>query len=79
MSDWLDELAFVWPFSAGADEFIVATLVVALLLGGVGVLLAVFVGEHLDGPVRSTLSGPSSSSTSGPPRHGSPTTCAGAG
>ena len=63
MSDWLDELAFVWPFSAGADEFIVATLVVALLLGGVGVLLAVFVGQHLDGPVRSTLSGPSSAAS----------------
>lgn len=59
----MNELAATWPFSSRTD-FDLVLLVTAILLAGLGVLVAGFVGLVLDGPVRTIASTAVSSSSS---------------
>jgi hypothetical protein len=48
------DLAHTWPWSAQQEDFLVAFLALSLILTLAGVLVAIVVGNALDGPVQTT-------------------------
>jgi len=50
------DLAHTWPFSASWLDFAIAYAILSGALIGIGVLIAFFVGDALDGPVRTSES-----------------------
>lgn len=58
------ELAHTWPWSASSDDFSVVFTVLAVILSLTGVLVAILVGNSLDGPVQTTALSSDSSRSS---------------
>lgn len=58
------DLAHTWPWSASSGDFLVAFIALSLILSLVGVLVAIVVGNALDGPVQTTALSSASSLSS---------------
>ncbi len=62
MNGFIADLSLSWPFSAYDNDFAVFMYVFAGCFAGIGVLMAVVVGNRLDGPIRTLHNTASSSS-----------------